>query len=142
MLDTVKGLKDITDATVRKSTAIELQENILTAREQYDAVVEKAKELEQKLARFETWDEEKHRYELRELRRGAFAWVVKPECAGGEPVHALCPACYERRTKSILQSNGEPQWTKHSWDCPNCNAHVRATQSALSDLSRPSSAVA
>lgn len=140
MADTAKALKEINDAAVRNSAIIELQQDILTAREQQTALVNKVEELEHQLARFETWDEEKTRYAMREIGRGAFAYVVKSEAANGQPLHAICPACYERRTKSVLQSNGEPQWTKHSWDCPNCKAHVKATQSALSQL--PQEAVA
>ena len=102
MFDTVKVLKEVNDATVRNAVVIELQESILTAREQQTALIERVKELEQQFARHERWDEEKQRYELRVFGHRAFAHALKPDAAKGEAM------CYERGIKSVLQSNRLP----------------------------------
>lgn len=134
LFDMTKGLKDINDAAIRSAAIIELQEKILTAREQQTALLERISTLEKKVASFETWDREKQRYELKALEPGAFAYLLKPTEARGEPAHALCATCYQHRVKSLLQSNGELQLYKHHWDCPVCKAKVMADRYALEVL--------
>jgi hypothetical protein len=108
MFDTAKALQEVNDATVRNAVVIELQESILTAREQQTALIERVKELEQQFARQERRDGKKQRYELRVFGHGAFAHALKPDAAKGEPMYILCTNCYERGIKSVLQSNGLP----------------------------------
>ena len=125
MLDSAKGLKDINDAAVRNAAVIELQEKILAAQEQQMTLVERVGELEKEVARSKTWDAEKQRYHLTQCAPGAFAFILKRSEARGEPGHALCTACYERGTKSILQSNGKGLIHEHAWACPSCKAEMK-----------------
>jgi hypothetical protein len=99
--DLAKGLKDIDDATRRNAAVIELQEKLLTAQSTQAELLERISTLENKVASFETWNAEKQRYELKPFGSG-FAYVVKPEAQGSEPLHQLCPNCYARGKKSIL----------------------------------------
>ncbi len=125
MFDAAKGLKDINDTAVRNAAVIELQEHILAAREQQSALAERVRELEEEVARSETWNTEKQRYSLTQCALGAFAYVLKRAEARGEPGHALCATCYERGVKSILQTNGELMLARHAWVCPSCGAEVK-----------------
>ncbi len=125
MLDTAKGLKDINDASGRNAVAIELQEHILTAQAAQMALVERVRELEEEVAGFEAWETEKQRYKLTKCAySSALVYLLKKSEANGEPGHALCTNCYERRTKSILQWNGEVIISSHFWVCPSCGAKV------------------
>lgn len=105
-LDMAKALKGINDATIRNGAVIELQEQILAAQEAQTSAVQRIRELEARVASFETWEAEKERYQLSKLRGGldVFAYSIKPEMQGTEPPHSICPDCYQQRTKSILQS--------------------------------------
>jgi hypothetical protein len=67
------------------------------------ALLDRVSQLEKEMARFETWEDEKKRYELKEFGKGAFAYSLKAEAQGAEPMHQICPTCYENRRKSILQ---------------------------------------
>jgi Zn finger protein HypA/HybF involved in hydrogenase expression len=127
--DIAKGLKDIDDATRRNAAVIELQEKILAAREAQSALLNRVGELEEEVDRFETWDAEKLRYQLKELASGSFAYVLKPEAQGTEPPHQICAACYERRKKSILQRvpNNSARMALGigtSYRCPECKSEV------------------
>lgn len=120
LLDTAKGLKDINDAAVRNTVAIELQEKILTAREQQAASLERISELEKEVTRFEAWEAEKQWYQLTDFGGGTFAYALKPEAGNGEPAHRICAACYQKGHKSILQNGGGRASGREAWNCPAC----------------------
>jgi Zn finger protein HypA/HybF involved in hydrogenase expression len=145
VLSSLNAVKDITQAMINardtaafQSKAIELQSKILdaqsaafSAQQERSSLIERISQLEEEVARLKAWETEKQRYELKKIGNGAFAHVLKPEHTDSEPVHALCTTCYDRRAKTILQSNGEPQWTKHAWNCPVCKTSVKAQMRAL-----------
>jgi hypothetical protein len=94
------------------------------------ALIEQVGALKAEIARFEAWDSEKERYELRHIRDGAFAYVSKNETAGAEPPHWICTACYQNRKRSILQPSGPAEksgWDsrKTKWACSTCGASIR-----------------
>ena len=121
--DIAKGLKDIDDASRRNAAVIELQEKILTAQSAQAALIERVGYLEKEVARFETWETEKQRYELKDVGMGSLAYSVKDAMRGSEPPHQICAACYEHRKKSILQP-GDEAW--HSvLKCPECKTTIR-----------------
>ena len=119
MMDTAKGLKNISDATVRNSVAIELQEKILAAQEAQTALIERVGELEKEVASFETWDREKERYELTDLPPGVFVYAVKEEARGSEPPHYACANCFGKRQKSVINKS-EPINGRTELHCPSC----------------------
>ncbi len=123
MLDMAKGLKDMNDAAVRNAAVIELQEKILSAREQQAALLERISELEEGVARFETWEAEKQRYELKKLHPGVLVYVVKEAVRGSEPEHYLCANCYERGKKRFLHSGGVSEGIERL-KCHECNTEL------------------
>jgi hypothetical protein len=118
--DLAKGLKDISDATVRNSAVIELQERILTAQATQAALVERVGELEKKITGFETWEFQKKRYQLKDFGGGTFAYELKPAEAQGEPIHRICPACFERGSRSILQYDFRTAAQQDRYVCSSC----------------------
>lgn len=123
LLDMAKGLKDINDATVRNTAVIELQQKILAAYEAHSALLERVSELKEKLARFETWEAEKQRYELKKLHPGVLVYVVKEAVRGSEPEHYLCANCYERGKKRFLHSGGVSEGIERL-KCHECNTEL------------------
>jgi hypothetical protein len=144
-LSSLKAAKDIAEAMVGlrdaaafqekrielQSKILDAQERMLAAQDERTALVERTRALEREVARFKAWDAEKQRYELKRWGHGAFAYVLKGSEAGGEPIHALCTACYDRGVKSRLQANGDPVVSRHAWDCPTCKFSLKAGRNAL-----------
>jgi hypothetical protein len=102
-LNSVKALKDINDATVRNTAIIELLEKLLIAKETQSALLDRIGDLEKEIARFETWESEKQRYELKTIGSGSFVYALKESMGSAEPPHQICAACYQRGKKSLLQ---------------------------------------
>ncbi len=105
MFNAAKTLREIDNAVSRNEIAIDLQGQILTAQEAYSTLLKKVDALEKDVARFETWETEKQRYELKEqghLKVPAYA--LKEGVQPAEPPHSICPDCYENAKKSILQT--------------------------------------
>jgi hypothetical protein len=129
-LDIVKTIKDASDVATRQGIVIKLQEQILSAQQAQFSLVEKVRALEEEMTRFETWDTEKDRYQLKQLGSLAFVYILKIGAANGEPLHWLCANCYQNRKKRLLQyvSHGSPgpDYTKDIWRCPDCGSQIVA----------------
>ena len=125
ILDSAKGLKDINDAAVRNTAVIELQEKILAAQEQQMALAERVRELEEEVARYETWDTEKERYELTQVGdRRALAYTLKEGVESPEHPHQLCANCFTDGKKSILQEEVHSVGHAHILVCHHCGSEI------------------
>ena len=127
--DMAQGLQNIHDAVARDRAVIELQKEILAAQSAQALLIQRISDLEKEKARFETWDAEKQRYELKELNSGSFAFVLKSDAQPPEPPHQICPTCYQNRKKSILQRapNNSARMALGmgtSYRCPVCSTEV------------------
>lgn len=121
-LFTLKRKADIREKADQLNTAVlDLQTNLATVLQERIALTEEIGALKGKLASLETWSREKTRYSLTESPSGAYVYVLKKEFASGEPIHSICPKCYEESKKSILQkSSSDP---RRDWvACPACKA--------------------
>ncbi len=105
----IAGLADsIHDAKMKEAVShlqagiIDLQGKLFGAQAQFYELTEAKQQAEQKLLAYEKWETEAARYQLTELVHNIFVYSLKPEQAGGEPIHALCPHCFQQRKKSIL----------------------------------------
>lgn len=123
MLDLAKSLKDMNDATVRNTAVIELQGQILAAQEQQAALAEKVRTLEKEMARFETWEAESQKYELKQIGHGAFAHILKPDARGTQPPHWVCTPCFGNHQISVVQF-GRTSGGRFEWFCPSCKTQV------------------
>jgi hypothetical protein len=125
MFGIAKAIRDIDDTVKRNAAVSDLWEQIIAAQARYTAAVEEVGTLKEELRRFETWETEKQRYELCDLGRGFYAYIMKIGSEQGEPAHALCTNCYQRGIKSILPSSGHMTAHEHSWDCPACKTKIK-----------------
>jgi hypothetical protein len=146
-LSALKSAKDIAEAMVSlrdtetfqakrielQSKILDAQSGMLAAQDERAALVERIRALEAEIARLRAWDAEKQRYELKRWGHGAFAYVLKESQARGEPIHALCAACYDHGVKSRLQANGDQNAYRHAWDCPTCKFSLKAGRGALTN---------
>lgn len=103
MFSIAKSIRDIDDTVKRNAAVADLWEQIIAAQTRYTAAIERVRELEEELRRFETWEAEKQRYKLIELRKGLFAYSLKEGMEGGEQPHHLCASCYQNGFKSLLK---------------------------------------
>lgn len=101
--DLAKGLKDIESAAGRNRVIVELTEKIFAAQTAQAALVHAVEDLKKQVARFEAWEAEKQRYQLDQVRSGAFVYSVKESMRGIEPPHKICATCFQHSRKSILQ---------------------------------------
>jgi hypothetical protein len=131
--DISKAMIDLRDGAMIQRKVIELQGVILAAQQsalsaQTDqfTMLERVRELEKEIARLRAWDAEKANYELKEISRGAFAYVLKPDAGAGEPPHWLCTSCYQKSHKAVLQYDGRTDKNDESiYKCPDCSSAVR-----------------
>jgi hypothetical protein len=114
MYDMAKGLLDIHDAVARERAVLDLQREILAAREQQMSLMETVGELKKRLAEFETWEREKLRYELKKPGLSGFVYQLKPDHRGDSPPHWMCTNCFENKHIAIIQRVGV------IWLCPSC----------------------
>lgn len=134
--DIAQAMIDLRDGAAFQAKLIEFQSKLLdannaafAAQDERAALLEQIRALEEKVASFETWDAEKKRYELKQFGSGAFAYALKPEAHGAEPMHQICANCYENRKKSILQivpgNNARTALgIRPMHRCPSCHAEV------------------
>ena len=126
--ETAQKLVEVRDAIKTGDMARELlahileaQQATLSAQAREAALTEEIGGLKARLIEFETWETEKQRYELAEYRPGTFAYAIKEATRGAEPVHRICPNCYERRVKSILQHVLRSRAGYEKVHCPACS---------------------
>ena len=103
MYDAAKALKEMNDATVRNTAVIELQEKILSAREEQEALLRRVDELETELVALKSWQAEKERYVLVPLAPNVVAYQEKTDLRDRAPPHYLCPNCFSQNKKSFAQ---------------------------------------
>ena len=128
--DIAKGINEIAKSADIQSAVINLQSQILDAQqyalnasEREAALKKQIVSLEAELAAVNDWKHEKARYELLDLRKGFFAYVLRPEEQGVLPFHALCANCFGKAKKSILQTNGSTNVHQRAWNCPDCKSN-------------------
>lgn len=126
-LQIAKSLIDIRDTAIIKAKVAELlgeiasaQEGALRSQEREFALSRQIHELEQRIADMETWNAEKERYKLTDFGGGTFAYLLKPEMSNDEPSHRLCPNCFQKREKSILQFFSRTMTQQDRYGCHSC----------------------
>jgi len=60
------------------------------------------------------------RYQLKDFGGGTFAYELKESEANGEPIHRLCPTCFQDGKKHILQPRGGNAYKQDMFHCDGC----------------------
>lgn len=130
--DLAKGIKDIDDAVRRNAAVIELQEKILTAQQAQSTLIDQIRELEEKMASFETWEREKQRYDLKPLGWGAFAYMLKKSERGSEPPRWVCTNCFEQKKIAMTIQHGVLKSGEGvQWFCPSCKSTIMPNRNEI-----------
>ncbi|HEY4300653.1 MAG TPA: hypothetical protein VGM73_07260, partial [Candidatus Didemnitutus sp.] len=123
-LEVAKNLKDATVDVAVNSKLIELQQHILDLQTKMFAVNDKVEELARikdemaaQLKKSQSWDEEKERYEPRQLAPGLLVYALKADRRVGEPDHYLCPHCFQSGKKRFLQKQNV---SHRNYRCQEC----------------------
>lgn len=127
--DITQGLLALkTDAAVSAKAVelnriiFEVQQQLFAAQTDYAAITSRVRDLESQIAQFKNWEHEKQRYELHELAPGTLVYRLKESEQGSEPIHHICPNCYEQGFRSLIQASKSPSFHEH-FTCPKCNAN-------------------
>jgi hypothetical protein len=110
-----KALMDIRDHAEISRKSGELYAQVVTAHAQhletlaaYHAALRVADEAHKRVAELENFERDRVRYELKDPREqprnpSVLVYSLKAGMEGGDPPHHLCPNCYQKSVKSILQ---------------------------------------
>ena len=132
--DLAQGLMSLRDITKLGGVVVQLnaqiiaaQRGALTAQQNETEMAEKIGELKKEIVGFETWNEEKQRYEFKNAVGNALVYMLKKDARGTEPPHWVCAHCYGNRQAEVLQYEGIIQGQRgHRWSCPSCKNSIIA----------------
>lgn len=85
------------------SSIITLQSTIFEIQTNNQELFEINKGLKQGLVDASNWENEAKRYHLVQFGPGSFVYALKSDEQGSDPIHSICPNCYQKNKKSILQ---------------------------------------
>lgn len=97
------------------------QQDTLTAQSAQATFAKRIEELENEISSLNNWDLESQRYKLTDFGGNTFAYLLKKETADGEPIHKICPTCYQKKQKSILQTRGTSVSSQEICFCAACS---------------------
>ncbi|MFP4005024.1 MAG: hypothetical protein ACLFV8_14715, partial [Alphaproteobacteria bacterium] len=128
-----QSIRDRTKDDKLREQLIELQGKIgdaqaswLQTQQRLSELLARNRELEQRLTELESWDKEAERYRLVDMGHGTFAYKLREDQADGDPLHFLCPNCFQRREKAILQLLGTAAHSdKKLLKCHSCDTTFR-----------------
>ena len=120
------------EAASKKAAEVDAQifavyESALASQYLQSKMNKRNQELEEEVTRLKNWDVQKEDYELKALGNSAFVYSLKEHARSAEPVHWLCPPCYENSKKSILQ-RGAIFRGDYPWRCPVCKAEIQVSR--------------
>jgi hypothetical protein len=102
---------------------IQLQSSIASVQVQNASLLQDKTLLEQEIVRFKNWEGESSRYQLHTIEKGIVTYALKKSMANSEPPHWLCPACYGKNQKSLLNRIGKTNASDHHYKC-SCGYEV------------------
>lgn len=84
------------------------------------ALLESVDKLKKEVTRLKAWNADQKRYQLEQLPPGVNVYTLKQSAAKpGEPIHSICPTCYGKGEKQILQ-RGETNHGQYELKCHSC----------------------
>jgi hypothetical protein len=146
-LNLAKAFSDLRDLTQVQQKTIELQRSILdvqqaamSAQQSQNELLEEIKNLKEQIKASDDWNAEASRYELKDYGDQTFAFELRVDQAQGQPIHKLCPKCFNLNKKSILQFSHTASTSQQSYQCNECqNNYLLGRRVARSSVAHRSS---
>ena len=120
-----KTLKDMGGDSETKALSTELydsiinlQSGLLTLQGSYFQLQQEKNDILKELDSVKQWEQEKEKYELKELQKGRLLYSLKDGITG-EPHHYICTNCFQDGRKSILHL--EDCGHTHFYKCFSCD---------------------
>jgi len=107
--------------TALADNIIDLQTKMLAVQADYQNISEVNQSLKRQIETREQWSSQAARYQLHETEPGIFVYLLKKECQADEPLHTICPNCFQKQQKSILIRSSKDT---SGYKCNNCSFHV------------------
>lgn len=101
---------------------MDLQQQLMNAQTQQMELIAKAQNLQKLLDAATKAADISNRYCRYSFPDGSFAYTVKPEIRGEEPVHFLCSNCFEKGEVATLNAEDSPG--VKCLRCPRCRTFV------------------
>ena len=102
-----------------QQSLLSLQEMMLSAQEQILGLMGERDSARRELAESRGWEDTQSRFELFVPIEGTMVYRLKAVHAAVEPMHYLCPICFEKKVKVILQM---PSPANLIYGCKACEA--------------------
>lgn len=98
--------RDLNSAVINMQGAVmDAQSMTLEAQGEQARLLALVKKLEEEARHIEHWEKDRIRYELTDRYGYKVYRLSEDSRQENEPIHFLCPTCYENGVKSILQAN-------------------------------------
>lgn len=117
------------DEAKRNAQLIEFQKAIINAnaliatiQQQNASLLRDKDDLKKQIVELENWKAEKDRYSMVTVYSAATVYALKESVSNGEPPHYICPACYQRYQKTLLQPKKANTGFVHLY-CPSPSCH-------------------
>jgi hypothetical protein len=111
-----------TDAE-RNAAVLAVQQDLIRVYSDAMKMAEELMAMRDELRRLQDWQAEAARYELVEVAQGVVVRQLRSDRANGEPIHRLCPQCFEDRKKSYLR-HFEAAMFGWSLICDRCKSEI------------------
>ena len=105
-----------------QQSILDLQSSIFEAQSKMEELSRAKQESEDKLRAIQKWESEKSRYVLQELAPNILVYALRPDDKIGEPSHYLCPNCFQKDEKRLLQ---RPSPNHTNFKCHACGLELR-----------------
>ena len=119
-----EGISSLKTETAVNAAVIDLQRLVVDAQRGLSASLETIDELEKEIVRLKDWSAEKQRYELADAGEGSFAYKLKEGVEPPEPLHWICPHCYQKGEKAIMKHEDLPVGRCEVLACHPCGYEI------------------
>jgi hypothetical protein len=140
----VQGMINLRDEIKLRENAIELSTklmNVLSSaiatQTEQASLLDDVQKLKEKIEAMEEWGREKARYDLKTLDAGVLVYTIKPDAQNSEPPHHICPTCYQRAHKSLLQPETRYPGRISLLHCNECGSEFLLSGGRHPDNPRP-----
>ena len=104
----IQGAKELVsgkdpDLLALKQKLSDLYDELIIAKKAQMTMQDTLLKLQDEAKQAEAFDAEAHRYVMTRTSQGATIYSLRPDEARGEPLHDLCPNCFQNKKKSMLQ---------------------------------------